>query len=130
MQRAQRFSPRLHFVGACGSFNGHLSNEGYDSVDFGIDAVDLFEVLGQRIARGKPLLTNELSHLDCAGEAKRGGRGLGFERRNREERSRGDSCEDFAPGKLVWDHVEDFIIRVRNGRSLTREDRIRPNHRR
>jgi hypothetical protein len=26
--------------------------------------------------------------------------------------------------------VEDFIIRVRNGRSLTREDRIRPNHRR
>jgi hypothetical protein len=46
MQRAQRFAPRLHLVGACGSLEGHLSDKGYDSVDLGIDAVDLLEVLG------------------------------------------------------------------------------------
>src|ERR1700722_13488389 len=121
MQRAQRFAPRLHFVGMCGSFDGHLSNEGYDSVDFGIDAVDLLEVLGQRIACGKSLRTNELSHLDCAGETKRGGCGFGFKGRNREKRSGGNSCQDFAPSQLVWDHAEDSIIPVRNGRSPTSE---------
>ena len=80
VQRAERFAARLHLVGACGGFGGHLGDQGDDGVDLGIDAIDLLEVLGERFAGGELLCSNELGHLDCAGETKRGGRGLGFKR--------------------------------------------------
>jgi hypothetical protein len=104
-----------------GSFVGHLGDEGDDSVNLGIDAVDLLEVLGERFAGGELLRTNKLGHLDCAGETKRGGCGFGCNRGDGEERSCGNPCQDFAAGWLVGDHVGDFIIWGLSGKNRPRK---------
>ena len=111
---------RLHFVGFGGGFGGHLGDEGDDGIDLGIDAVDLFEVLGERFASGEFFCANELGHLDCAGETERGGCGLSVKRCNGEERCGRNSHQDFAASWLVCDHVGNFIIGWRRTGCLLR----------
>ena len=50
------------------------------ALTFGIDAIDLLEVLGESFAGGELLGANQLGHLDCAGETERGGRRFGVKR--------------------------------------------------
>ncbi len=111
VERAKPLAARLHLVGLRGGFGGHLRYRGDDSIYRGIDAVDLLEVFGERFAGREFFRTNELGHLDCAGETERGDGRLGFERCVGEERRSGNPHHDFAASRLVWDHVGDFIIR-------------------
>ena len=117
MERAKLLAARLHLVGLGGVGSGHLGDQCNDGVDLRIDAVDLFEALGEGFAGGELLRANQLGHLDRRGEAERRRGRLGFDVGGK---SGGQKCcgghpqQDFAAGRLVGVravvHGCDFII--------------------
>ena len=110
MQRPQSLPARLLLIRLRSGSRSSLRIQGHNRVHLRIDTLNLLQMPGQRFPGRQLLCANQRGHLDCAGEPKRRGRGLGMSRSAWKERTGSNSRQNLATSGLIWHHGADFII--------------------